>query len=81
MVSSAATTVSQYLSSLPPPRRAEISRVRDLVNANLLAGYEEGILYGMISWFIPLAKKPDTTTASRCASPASARRRTTTRCT
>lgn len=60
MVSSAATTVSQYLSALPPPRRAEISRVRDLVNANLPSGYEEGIIYGMISWFIPLAKKPDT---------------------
>ena len=60
MVSSAATTVSQYLSSLPAPRRADIARVRDLVNANLPKGYEEGMVYGMISWYIPLSRKPDT---------------------
>ena len=60
MVSSAATTVSRYLASLPADRRAELARVRDVVTANLPDGYEEGIAYGMISWFVPLSRKPDT---------------------
>ena len=60
MVSSTATTVTQYLASLPADRRAAISRVRDTINANLPAGYEEGMVYGMIGWYIPLARYPDT---------------------
>ena len=50
MVSNAATTVDQYLASLPPDRRAEIARVRSVVNAKLPRGYAEGMLYGMIGW-------------------------------
>jgi uncharacterized protein YdhG (YjbR/CyaY superfamily) len=60
MVSSAATTVHQYLASLPPDRRAEIARVRSVVNAKLPRGYQEGMLYGMIGWYIPLARYPET---------------------
>lgn len=60
MVSSAATTVDQYLATLPADRRAAIARVREVVNANLPAGLEEGMQYGMISWFVPLARYPDT---------------------
>ncbi len=54
------STVDEYLSSLPADRRAAISAVRDVVNANLPAGYEEALQYGMISWIIPLSVKPDT---------------------
>ncbi len=57
---SAATTVSEYLASLAPDRRAAIEAVRDVVNANLPAGYEEGIQYGMIGWYVPLARYPET---------------------
>jgi hypothetical protein len=60
MVSSAVTTVAAYLESLPEDRRTAISQVRDVVNANLPAGYEEGMLYGMIGWYIPLSRYPDT---------------------
>jgi hypothetical protein len=60
MVSSAATTVDRYLSALPADRRAAISRVRDVVNANLPDGFTEGMQYGMISWFVPLTRYPDT---------------------
>lgn len=60
MVSSAATTVAQYLAALPADRRAEIARVRAVVNAKLPRGYEEGMLYGMIGWYIPLADYPET---------------------
>ena len=60
MVSSSAATVSDYLTELPPERRAEIEKVRDVVNAALPAGYREGMAYGMIGWAIPLADYPDT---------------------
>ncbi|MBA3453220.1 MAG: DUF1801 domain-containing protein [Deltaproteobacteria bacterium] len=60
MVSSAHTTIDQYLAALPPDRRAEIARVRSVVNAKLPRGYEEGMLYGMIGWYIPLASYSDT---------------------
>ena len=60
MVSSKAETVADYLSSLPPDRRAEVERVRDMVNAALPPGYEEVMAYGMIGWILPLRAYPDT---------------------
>ena len=60
MASSAATTVEQYLASLPPDRRAEVEKVRALVNRNLPPGYVEGMQYGMLGWAIPLSRFPDT---------------------
>ena len=60
MASSAAATVAQYLAELPPERRAVVARMRDLVLANLPAGYEEGMDFGMMVWFVPLARYPDT---------------------
>lgn len=60
MVSSAAATVEEYLDELPKDRAAVVSAVRDLVNASLPAGYEEGMLYGMITWMVPLDVYPDT---------------------
>jgi hypothetical protein len=55
-----ATTIDGYLAKLPADRRAAIARVRDVVNANLPAGFEEGVQYGMISWYVPLSRYPDT---------------------
>ena len=60
MVSSRAATVAGYLAELPEDRRAEIERVRDLVNGALPPGYVEGIGYGMIGWVVPLTRYPDT---------------------
>jgi hypothetical protein len=60
LVSSDATTVEQYLAELPDDRRAAISAVRDVILANLPAGYEETMRWGMISYEIPLARYPDT---------------------
>ncbi len=60
MVSSAASTVDQYLVSLPPDRRAAIARVRDVVNAGLPRGYEETMQYGMISWIVPRSRLAET---------------------
>ena len=60
MVSSKASTVANYLAELPADRRAEIERIRDVINDALPDGYVEGIGYGMIVWFIPLEHYPDT---------------------
>jgi uncharacterized protein YdhG (YjbR/CyaY superfamily) len=60
MDSSKATTVAQYLASLPPDRRAAMTSVRATVNASLPGGFVEGIQYGMISWVVPLERYPDT---------------------
>jgi hypothetical protein len=60
MVSSNATTAARYLAGLPPDKRSVISAVRDVVNANLPGGYVEGILYGMLAWYVPLERYPNT---------------------
>jgi hypothetical protein len=54
MVQSKAATVAEYLAELPDEQRAEISAVRDVVLANLPEGYVEGMLWGMITWHVPL---------------------------
>jgi len=60
MASSKATTAAAYLAELPAERRAVISAVRDVVNAHLPKGYVEGMLYGMLAWYVPLARYPNT---------------------
>jgi hypothetical protein len=50
---SKATTVSDYLASLPPDRRTAIEAVRKVILANLDNGYEEGMQYGMIGYYVP----------------------------
>ncbi len=48
MATSKATTVSQYLAELPAERRAIVAAVRNIITANLPAGYTESMGYGMI---------------------------------
>jgi uncharacterized protein YdhG (YjbR/CyaY superfamily) len=50
---SKATTVAEYLESLPADRRAAIEEVRQVILKNLDADYEEGMSYGMISYHVP----------------------------
>jgi hypothetical protein len=60
MVSSKAATPEAYLDELPPERAAFVSRLRDLVNANLPAGYVERMSWGMIAWEVPPELHPNT---------------------
>src|SRR5712692_7177253 len=50
---SKAATVEQYLSELPPERRAAIEAVRKVILTNLDDHYEEGMQYGMIGYYVP----------------------------
>jgi hypothetical protein len=52
------STVAQYLAALPADRRAALSAVRRVINENLPNGYEEGIQFGMIGWYVPLSMYP-----------------------
>lgn len=60
MVASRAKTVAAYLAEQEPDVRRELTRARRLVKGSLPPGYEETMLWGMISYVIPLAKYPDT---------------------
>ena len=55
-----AATVDEYLAELPEERREAIGTVRDVILANLPAGYEEAMRWGMITYEVPLAAEPDT---------------------
>jgi hypothetical protein len=50
---SSAATVKEYLASLTPDRREAIAAIREVILKNLGKGYEEGMTYGMIGYFIP----------------------------
>ncbi|MBM3933591.1 MAG: DUF1801 domain-containing protein [SAR202 cluster bacterium] len=53
-------TVEDYIASLPPERKEAIVRVRKVVRDNLPPGYEEGMAYGMICWYVPFSVLPKT---------------------
>jgi hypothetical protein len=55
---SKAATVEEYLASLPEPRRAAVAAVRKVILENLDAGYEEGMQYGLIGYYVPLRVYP-----------------------
>ena len=50
---SSATTVREYLASLPADRRAGIEAVRAVILKNLDKDYDECMLYGMIGYAVP----------------------------
>lgn len=53
-----ASTIAEYLAALPADRRAAITAVRKVINDNLPNGYEEGLQFGMIGWYVPLSAYP-----------------------
>lgn len=55
---SAAPTVEAYLDGLPPDRAAALSAVREVILANLDAGFQEAMAYGMIGYSVPHAAFP-----------------------
>lgn len=56
---SKAATVDAYLKSLPEDRRAAVEAVRKVIKKNLPKGYEEGMQYGMIGYYVPHSVYPD----------------------
>ncbi len=59
-MNSDATTVTEYLASLPDDRRKAMAAVRTVIRANLPKGVVETMNWGMISYEVPLKTYPDT---------------------
>src|ERR1700730_15038809 len=55
-----ATTVAEYIASLPEDRRRAVKKVRALLKGRVPNGYRESMQWGLISYSIPLESFPDT---------------------
>lgn len=53
-----AHTPEQYVVQLPEDRKEAIRRLREAINANLPAGFEETMSYGMIGYVVPHSLYP-----------------------
>jgi Domain of unknown function (DU1801) len=56
---SKATTVSEYLESLPEDRKKVMAALRKVIKLNLPKGFEEVMSYGMIGYVVPFKLYPD----------------------
>jgi hypothetical protein len=56
---STATTVKDYLASLPEDRRIQVEAVRKVILANLDKNYEETMLWGVAAYVVPQRVFPD----------------------
>jgi len=48
-----ASSPEDYISQVPEERKNALKKLRQVINANLPKGFEEGIQYGMIGYFVP----------------------------
>ncbi|RZJ59850.1 MAG: DUF1801 domain-containing protein [Flavobacterium sp.] len=53
-----ATTPQEYIEAIPGDRKEPISKLRDIINKNIPEGFEEGINYGMLGWYVPHSTYP-----------------------
>lgn len=53
-----ATSVEAYLADLPAERRAPMEQLRQVILANIPAGFQEGMGYGMLGFVVPHALYP-----------------------
>jgi uncharacterized protein YdhG (YjbR/CyaY superfamily) len=54
-----AETPKEYIEQLPKERQEVVEKLRIVIKNNLPKGFEEGILYKMIGYFVPLSKYPN----------------------
>lgn len=52
-------TVEEYLNQIPEDRKPIIVQLRNTILENLPIGFEEGITYGMIGYFVPHSIYPN----------------------
>ena len=55
-----AASVRAYLAELPEDRREIVEAVRAVILEHLPTGFEEGMQYGMIGYYVPLERYPVT---------------------
>lgn len=54
-----AKTTQEYLEVIPEDRKEAVSKLVEVVKSNLPDGFEEGILYKMIGFYVPHSLYPD----------------------
>ncbi|NER18048.1 DUF1801 domain-containing protein [Spongiivirga citrea] len=58
-MTSKATTPEEYIGELPDERKEVIIKIRKVIQDNLPSGFQEGMGYGMMAYFVPHSKYPD----------------------
>lgn len=51
-------TPDEYMEVIPEERREAMQKLRDTINKNLPAGFQEGVSYGMMGWAVPHSMYP-----------------------
>ncbi|MEM7186515.1 MAG: DUF1801 domain-containing protein [Bacteroidota bacterium] len=54
-----ANTVEDYIDQIPEDRKGPVTKLRNIVLKNLPKGFEEGIQYKMIGYYVPHSVYPD----------------------
>ncbi|QXP80710.1 MULTISPECIES: DUF1801 domain-containing protein [Winogradskyella] len=54
-----ATSAEDYIKQAPEDRQQILQKLRDVIRLNLPKGFEEGIQYGMIGYYVPHSVYPD----------------------
>ncbi len=54
-----AATVEEYLEMIPEDRKGPVSKLRNTILDNLPKGFEEGMLYKMIGFYVPHSVYPE----------------------
>lgn len=58
-MSNTANSPEDYINQQPEERQIILSKLRKTINHNLPKGFEEGMQYGMIGYFVPHSIYPD----------------------
>lgn len=53
------TSIEDYINKIPEERKEHIKKLRKVILENLPDGFEEGINYGMIGYYVPHSKYPN----------------------
>ena len=54
-----ATSADDYISQVPAERQDSLKKLRKVIKDNLSKGFEEGIQYGMVGYYVPHSVYPD----------------------
>ncbi|GAA4895576.1 DUF1801 domain-containing protein [Flaviramulus aquimarinus] len=54
-----ASSPEDYISQVPEERQPILKKLRAVINQNLPEGFQEGIQYGMVGYFVPHAMYPN----------------------
>lgn len=54
-----AASVEDYIRQVPEDRQESLKKLRNIIKDNLPKGFQEGIQYGMIGYFVPHSIYPD----------------------